>query len=135
MFCVWFLRSAIPGRSQLSCWWQFFCAWLSRSHFPNVLLSLIILSVGSGLAFNFSFSKTRVNSFCSLALTQVQTHFQNLNKMSRWLTKDEHWGLVLLSKTTGNRSGCQPFSRQCPCTHLVNILVSPLFQSSKLSKS
>lgn len=112
-----------------------FSVLLSRSHFPNALLSLKIRSVDSGLAFSFYFSKTRVNFFCSLALTQVQTHFQNFNKISRWLTKDEHWGLLLLSKTTGNRSSCQPFSRQHSCIHLVNILVSPLFQSSKLSKT
>lgn len=108
---------------------------VSCFHFPNALLSLKICSVDSGLAFSFYFSRTRVNFSCSLALTQVQTHFQNLNKISRWLTKDEHWGLLILSKTTGNRSSCQPFSRQHLCIHLVNILASPLFQSSKLSKN
>lgn len=69
--------------------WFSLCFALLKSRFPNALLSFIICSVGSGLTFNFNFSKTGVNFFCSLVLTQIQIHFQNLNKISRWLTNDE----------------------------------------------
>lgn len=111
------------------------CLALLKSNFPTALLFLIICSVGSGLTFNFYLSKTRLNCFCSLVLTLVQTHFQTLNIKSRWLTKDEHWGLLVLSKTTGNRGCCQAYNCQLSHRNLVNILVSQPFQSSKLSKN